>query len=109
MDSFAHEGADAEGRIPLDDIREGQTFKGRVVAQMLYHGVQVRCRRRGSVGGSGQPARGSVGGAPGAAAAGWPRAGCSCLAAWCEHQAVRRRPPIFLLARWTLAPSLMRC
>lgn len=35
------QGADAEGRTPLELIREGQVVRGTVVAQLLYHGAQV--------------------------------------------------------------------
>ncbi|PRW44854.1 PLASTID TRANSCRIPTIONALLY ACTIVE 10-like isoform B [Chlorella sorokiniana] len=40
-DDFAHAGAAAEGRTPLELIREGQVVRGTVVAQLLYHGAQV--------------------------------------------------------------------
>ncbi len=40
--SPAKQGADAEGRTPLELIREGQVVSGTVVAQLLYHGAQVR-------------------------------------------------------------------
>lgn len=39
--SCAKQGADAEGRTPLELIREGQVVRGTVVAQLLYHGAQV--------------------------------------------------------------------
>lgn len=39
--SCAKQGAAAEGRTPLELIREGQVVRGTVVAQLLYHGAQV--------------------------------------------------------------------
>ncbi len=40
--SFGHTGAALEGRLSMDDLREGQLLTGTVVAQMLSHGIRVR-------------------------------------------------------------------
>lgn len=40
-DEFRHTGADAVGRAPLSELREGAVVEGEVVANILYHGAQV--------------------------------------------------------------------
>ncbi|KAI3426172.1 hypothetical protein D9Q98_008549 [Chlorella vulgaris] len=39
--SFGHTGAALEGRLSMDELREGQLLTGTVVAQMLSHGIRV--------------------------------------------------------------------
>lgn len=46
-DEFRHTGADAVGRAPLSELREGAVVEGEVVANILYHGAQVGGQGRG--------------------------------------------------------------